>query len=430
MTRLALGFSSRDRVELSRRSIEPLLHPDIKLLWADGSTTEEGKDFFAELLPLPAGIDGHNIIKFSNVRGGSDTAVVFLMTKLLETDCEYLGLVENDVLLDADWLEPTLELFEKGKQDGLEVGAVSARCYEDRILIQRDHYAVAHNHGAGMVIFTRPALQLVLDRFRSNWTTENRVLFHQLSGIDIGQYWAFRGSEHWLTTDWGFDRELAQHGYASLALTPAHCRMIGQVPPLAEQGLTLATGPVERFRNDKAFDLYVKRTAQIRESTWWPGANHPTRHHSAHNGWMIFPHQVSAMGGVYEGDWWLRWSQGFGPFTWRAGTTDKYPQAHDRDQPVLRLPVSGPCDLFLGGGETGGQVEIVDEDSRFRCAPVLLSEGSDVQILPVSVPGSVQHRVIRLTALSPGVTFYGLRTREPQPWLPQVRFSHATLPPA
>jgi 2-deoxy-D-gluconate 3-dehydrogenase len=121
----------------------------------------------------------------------------------------HIGLVENDVLLDKDWFDQTMALFEQGKAAGLEVGAVSARCYEDRILIQRDGYAITHNTGAGMIIFSRKAAELVLQNYRTVFTTENRLLFAQLSGIDIGAYWAFRGSQHWLVADWNFDRVLA-----------------------------------------------------------------------------------------------------------------------------------------------------------------------------------------------------------------------------
>ena len=62
----------------------------------------------------------------------------------------------------------------------MEVGAVSARCYEDRILIQRAGYTVCHNLGAGMIMFTRKAAELVLQNYRTVWTTENRLLFSQL----------------------------------------------------------------------------------------------------------------------------------------------------------------------------------------------------------------------------------------------------------
>ena len=157
--------------------------------------------------------------------------------------------LENDVLLDEDWFTPTMELFEKGKQDGLEVGAVSARSYVDRVLIQRDGYAVMHNLGAGMVIFTREAARAVLHSFRTHWWPANRVLFGQLAGIDLATYAAFKGGEHFVSTDWGFDAQLASRGFASLALTPAKCQMIGQKWPLKDQGLELTT-------TDKSIDRY------------------------------------------------------------------------------------------------------------------------------------------------------------------------------
>ena len=133
-----------------------------------------------------------------------------------------------------------MELFQRGKQDGFNVGAVSARCYEDRILFQRDGYAVTHNLGAGMIMFTREAAELVLANYRTVWTTENRTLFAQLSGIDIGSYWAFRGNQNFLVADWNFDRVLAAHGLASLALTPNRATMLDQ--DIAPLGLKYADG--------------------------------------------------------------------------------------------------------------------------------------------------------------------------------------------
>ena len=275
MNRVAIAFSTKDRAELSRRTVEPLLQPDkFDTFWMDGSDTEAGKAFTLE--------EGHPVKEIShNVRGGADAAIVYSLTALLEQKetyqnwslksrssdpnykgervwkYDYVGLVENDVLLQGDWFERTMELFEQGGADGLKVGAVSARCYEDRILIQRPDYAVMHNIGAGMVIFTREAAELVLKYFRTGWTNVNRLLFSQLSGIDIGGYWAFRGGQHILTADWHFDAILAAHGLASLALTPSPVEMIGQTPSLAEQGLILADKPVDsRAVSDSVFWRY------------------------------------------------------------------------------------------------------------------------------------------------------------------------------
>ena len=50
--------------------------------------------------------------------------------------------------------------------------------------------------------------------------------------------------------------------------------------------------------------------------------------------------------------------------------------------------------------------------------------------MQLAVPGAAAYRDIVLTAKSPGVCFFGLRVKRPQPWLSQVRFDYNTLPPA
>src|ERR1700677_940218 len=195
MNRVAIAFSTCDRPELTKRSIEPLLQPrKFDLHWIDGSKTKEGQQ-------LPG---QYHFRQFHpQILGGSGPAIVYALSTLLNLRYEYIGLVENDVLLKDGWFEDMMALFERGKEDGLEVGAVSARAYEDRILIQRDGNAVMHNLGAGMIMFSRKAAQLVLQNYRTVWTTENRLLFAQLSGIDIGKYWAFKGEQQFLVADWG-----------------------------------------------------------------------------------------------------------------------------------------------------------------------------------------------------------------------------------
>src|SRR5258708_3869861 len=181
--KLAIAYSSKDQVELTRQTLPRLQHRDIKLLWCDGSTGE-GQYLF-DMRRNDAFISEY-------IYGGADAAIAWKLTKLLETDCDYLGLLENDVLLDQDWLAPTMELFGKGKRDGLHVGAVSARSYVDRGFIQRDGYAVMHNLGAGMAIYTREAAGFILKTFRTHWWPINRILFAQLGGIDLATYAAFR----------------------------------------------------------------------------------------------------------------------------------------------------------------------------------------------------------------------------------------------
>ena len=78
----------------------------------------------------------------------------------------------------------------------------------------------------------------------------------------------------------------------------------------------------------------------------------------------------------------------------------------------------------------GGKVLVEDEQSGFKVSPHLEPEGSNGQVLSLMVPSGLNYRNIRITALTPGCVFYGLQTREKQPYLPQVSFDHSTLPPA
>lgn len=418
MNKVAIAFLTKDRVELSRQTIRPLFAPHkFDIWWFDGSKTDEGAN-----LPYdyPYGLDPKHV--HFQVLGGADAAVLYALTTMLNSpeDYTHVGLCENDVLLPTGWFAPMMQLFERGKSEGLSVGAVSARAYEDRVLIQRDGYAIMHNLGFGHIILTRHAARLWLEHWRTGITTENRRLFMQLSGIDIGRYWAFRAAEHNTCSDWQLDRVLASYGLASLALTPTDVQMIGQEPPLHEQGLTLATQSVELLRDDAAFNTYRDRTQHIRDGEWRPACSrYLTDLQSGTT--TILPHQIAGIGGVFTGDWKLRWAQGFGPFAWRAGDEATFPQ--------IIIPVSGPVEVLVSGGESGGKALVEDTRSGYRAEPDLPAEGPQGQILSLPIPTQVSYREIRITARTPGVVFYGIKTREPQPYHPHVQFDHSFLPP-
>lgn len=430
MNRTALAFSTKDRVELTKRTVEPLLQPDkFDLFWMDGSDTKEGERLPRDYLFAGGlGPDGRGEIR-NNVRGGADAAIVYGLTTLLDhpANYEFVGLVENDVLLDPDWFVPTLALFERGRAEGLEVGAVSARAYDDRILCQRDGHALMHNIGAGCIIFTRAAARLVLNNFRTGYWSDNRSIFSQLSGLDIGKWGAFRDREQHVTADWHFEATLARHGLVALALTPSPCQMIGQVPPLRDQGLRLATEPVELLRDDAAFERFADATAAIRDEAWTPGGLADERLQFADGVTTIYPHQFGRLGAKWEGDWLLKWSQGFGPFAWKAGTVEV--DGNSVRDPALTLPLIGACELLVGGGQKGGQVEIVDTGSGYVLRPTLLPD-TEGQVMSLQVPAVMRLREVRLTALSEGIVIYGLRTRNPQPIVSAARgFDHNYLPP-
>jgi hypothetical protein len=219
-----------------------------------------------------------------------------------------------------------------------------------------------------------------------------------------------------ITVDWGIDAILAAHGLASLALTPSPCEMIGQDSPLAEQGLTLATEPVELLRNDAAFDRFIDTTAAIRQCNLRLPDQTFLRLDDGSS--IIFPHQLGALNGQAFGEWRSKWQQGFGPFGYVAGD----------EGPFVEAEIAGSCTFMVSGGKTGGRVRLTDTQSGYEIEPDLSPEGDDGRVTNLSVPGSIAWRTMRLTACSPGVCFYGIQVSEPQPIDPTWTFDHSVLP--
>jgi hypothetical protein len=419
--RLAIGYSTKNQIELSEqtwpRLIDslPLATHNIGLFWADASSKEDAIGYFEEY---------KNVLNLGDnaqrVFGGADAAIAWKLSKMLAAEENYthIMLLENDVLLDEDWFAPTFALFEKGKADGMDIGAVSPRSYVDRCLIQRDGYACMHNMGAGVIVFTREAADIVLRSFRTGWWPDNVRIFAQLSGIDLRTYAAFRGNEQTVTTDWQFESQLARHGLASLALTPARCQMVGQTPSLAEQGLALTTGsPHSKSRDEPAFETFRTRLHRVRQSDYQLVASKII--HQTQEGQLFFPHQLGnlAGGATWSGQLGLKWSQGFGPFAYRAGPGGA----------SLSLRASGICSFLLTGGDTGAAVTIEDTRSGFKFAPQLPAMME--QAGSINVPGSPVLRQITMQ-MQEGAVFYGLACTDPQMLDDKFRFDWSQLPEA
>jgi hypothetical protein len=432
--KVAISLLTCDKPELVKQSSKPLIEASIAghfhLFVIDGSTDPENeKTNWETTYPT-----GHML---ANVRGGAGAAIVYALTMMLnhEEGYDVVGLVESDVLLHGNWLE-CFDLFARGKADGLEVGCVSARSYVDRVLFQRDGFAVMHNIGAGCIMLTRKAAQIVLDTFRTAWTTDNRRIFAQLSGVDIASYWAFRGNEHYLTADWHWEAALAAQGLAALALTPSPVEMIGQTMTMAEQGLTMVTELIEQRRNDSAFMLYAVQLSRIEKGARTLGVDTKFHFNPATSTWTFFPHQMAMLGGEYSGDWKLKEARAWGTFAWAAGGRAGDEKillegtAIEFDNPTLVVPVFGACSVLVSGGKAGGKVEVADEQSGFKATPDVPPEGETGQVLQLMVPGHLNYRNIKITALTPGICFYGVQTHEQQPYLPNVSFDHSALPSA
>lgn len=422
MKNVAIALLTKDKTELTEQSVRPLLQPNkFDLHWVDGSSTTRGQKF-------------HEHFNFKsmhgNVRGGAGAGIVYALTKMLEASYEYVGLCEQDVLLGDDWFDRAFDLFRVGMEDGFAVGAVSARCYEDRVLFQRPAYAVCHNLGAGTVLFTRDAARLALNNFRSGWTTDNRRVFCQLSGVDIGPFYAFKGGDHQLVADWHFDTVLAAHGFASLALTPSPVQMIGQDPPLAQQGLTIVKEPVTSRIDDERFEFYNAMLWRQREGNRRINVETKFQYDQAASSWTYLPHQLHMIGGRFSGDWKFKEMRAFGEFCWVSGVPDYIDDAVDqvRTSPSFTVPVYGHAMLLMSGGKTGGQVHVVDESSGYEVEPFVASEGEHNQCLQIPLPASVAMRNVRVTCKAPGLCFYRLVTRERQPDDPTQGFDHSYLP--
>ena len=422
MNKIAIAFLTKDRVDLSKCTIVPLLQPDkFTTFIIDGSHTPAGMRFADGY--TEEGTPYHVHI---NVKGGADAAVVYALTEMLKGDYTHVGLVENDALLHPDWFGPAMALFKRGEADGLSVGAVSARAYTDRILVQRDGYALMHNLGWGMQIMTRQAAELTLRHFRTHWTTENRRTFARLSGIDIGSYWAFRTNDHWTTPDWGNDAVLASHGLASLALVPSPVEMIGQKPSLADQGLKLADAPVEDRRNDDAFDRFATMTSLIRENHLDIGIS-PVRFRGDDGTEIIFAHQLDSLRGAFwSGDWRLKWSPGLGGFAARGFSPALVNAKQPEPGASFECYASGTARFMVMGGEKGGQIQIEDTKSGYVVRPTLLPEASN-QVTQVVAPTGVSWRLLRLTVLSGSALLYGMQFQEPQPTVGGWKFDHSKL---
>jgi hypothetical protein len=411
--KLAIGYSTKDQVDLTNQTLNRLCdtRAEFDIYWGDGSITDEGLKYFSDTRDCA--------FHSARVVGGADASIAWKLSEMLKHPYTHIMLLENDVLLDENWFEPTMQLFEKGAQDGLEVGAVSARSYVDRVLIQRDGYAVMHNLGAGMVVFTRAAAQIVLQTFRTGWWPDTVRLFAQLSGIDIRTYAAFCGNEQWTCSDWLWDAVLARHGLASLALTPAKCSMIGQNPPLHEQGLELTQAPVESRRSEEAFGQFADWLKDIRDGYYKP--EQLGKIHRDGGGMLFFPHQLGVFGPVgllWQGNLELQWSQGFGPFAYRAGPGGA----------SLSVHISGICSFLASGGAAGAGVTIEDHRSGFKACPSLPPE-ADSGMISVTVPGGPVPRRITMD-MAEGAVFYGLSCSDPQMIDTTFKFSWDQLPEA
>jgi hypothetical protein len=241
-------------------------------------------------------------------------------------------------------------------------------------------------------------------------------VFCQLSGIDIGPFWAFRHGNHSLVADWHWDAVLAAHGYASVAPVPSYVEMIGQNPPLAEQGLVVVKEPVAERIDNTGFERYRDRLRAVREDRF--KVNVETRFQQNDDGITYLPHQWHMLGGKFAGEWRFKETRGLGEFGYVSS---------DHNCRCV-VPVFGLASLLVSSQNDNAQIEIVDEYSGYRVAPILPKAGPQTQALQIPLPGNIAYRNIHISPLAPGICLYRLITRDPQPTQGPLFFDHSILP--
>jgi hypothetical protein len=221
--RIGFALSSKDRFAFTLQTIKALdAEGGFDLIWNDGSDRNDVRDLSRNFVFQNARLVEVNF----GVRGGPDKAICFSLKRLLDLGYDYIGLIENDVVLRPGWLKTLTSLFHFAAEDGLAVGAASVMSYESRVLAYRKNYSIDWARGANMVLFSRPAAQLLLDHYQSLRMTswEIRRFYADLFGIalqvsewSVGPVWL----DGPMSLDWGYTPLLYQHGYASVGSVPS-----------------------------------------------------------------------------------------------------------------------------------------------------------------------------------------------------------------
>lgn len=226
--RIGFSLSTRDRYLFTLQTLQSLdTEGGFDLIWNDGSV-EQG---------VPALARNY---KFQNARlvevnygvtGGAERAVCFGLSRLLELGYDYVGLIENDILFRPGWFSALMRLFSLGAEEGIACGSATARSFESHVLEYRCGYGVQCDIGAGMVLFSRAAAEIIMELYSRptslQMTTHSWQKFYaERFGVDLREFapfWAFpREKPYPCTLDWGYTPSLYVRGYASLSTIPSY----------------------------------------------------------------------------------------------------------------------------------------------------------------------------------------------------------------
>jgi hypothetical protein len=226
MSKVAVLFSSRNRLEYSIKSIEQLIgHPDIDIYWFDGSDALESRKLPSDLMATDSGI----VYVELDVNGGPDAAIVHALSHSDWQMYEWVILVENDIVVTPGWLDAMRDAARAATDDGLRVAGATVRVYADRILSATPRYNLMFNSGAGMLALRPSAVTELLKCYRTSTFGEIRRDFYRVTGIDIG--WSFsnrRRDDTLSSADWLFDALLYRTGSVVVAPVVSWCEDIDE----------------------------------------------------------------------------------------------------------------------------------------------------------------------------------------------------------
>ncbi len=226
--RIGFSFSTKDRYLFTLQTLQHLdTEGGYDLIWNDGSK-EPGVPALAKNYKF----QNAKLVEVNyGVTGGAEAAVCFGLSRLLKLGYDYVGLIENDILFRPGWFSALVKLFAQGAGDGIVCGSATARSFESHVLEYRSGYALQSDIGAGMVLFSRAAAEIIMEKYANpsslQMTTHSWQKFYaDHFGIDLRKFspfWAFPPEKAFpCTLDWGYTPSLYLRGYASLSTIPSY----------------------------------------------------------------------------------------------------------------------------------------------------------------------------------------------------------------
>ena len=232
--RVGFALASKDRAPLTRQTLAAMdADGGYDLIWNDGSAAPE-----ARALPQTLRLRNARLVEVNyDVRGGADRCICFGLERLLRRGYDYVGLIENDVVMQPGWFGRLMALFDLAASDGVACGAATIRSYEGRVIEHRAGYSLNWGTGAGMILFARPAAEIILrdySRLRMSIPAissfYSRLFQLSLNLIVRNQAGQVVQGGGWLTLDWGYTPMLYLHGYASVGSIPSLAHDLGLRP--------------------------------------------------------------------------------------------------------------------------------------------------------------------------------------------------------